>query len=127
MADFGRARSVLIIVENLAVPRERRVAISRGGMDPDRVLVVRSGPDLDKVRIVPPDPRLRRGRAHLMGTLGVLNSQDGVDYLIRAACHIVHDRRRTEVGFVLIGDGPDRARLQRLANESEVADAITFS
>jgi glycosyltransferase involved in cell wall biosynthesis len=32
----------------------RRIAIERGGMDPERVFVVRSGPDLRRLKIVPP-------------------------------------------------------------------------
>src|SRR3954447_21837199 len=32
----------------------RRIAIARGGMDPDKVFVVRSGPSLERLKVVPP-------------------------------------------------------------------------
>jgi hypothetical protein len=35
----------------------RRIAIERGGMDPDKVFVVRSGPSLERMKIVPPVER----------------------------------------------------------------------
>ena len=42
----------------------RQIAITRGGMDPDRVFVVRSGVDLSRVQHVPPADELRRGKRY---------------------------------------------------------------
>ena len=36
----------------------KKIAIERGGMDPDKVYVVRSGPKLDRLRVQPPKPEL---------------------------------------------------------------------
>jgi glycosyltransferase involved in cell wall biosynthesis len=68
----------------------RRIAIERGGMPPERVHVVRSGPVLDRLRIVPPVPALKQGRRHLVGYVGVMGAQEGIDLLLQAAAHIVH-------------------------------------
>src|SRR6185295_11894277 len=68
----------------------RRIAIERGGMAPERVFVVRSGPSLERMRIEAPDPRLKRGRRILVGYVGVMGRQEGIEYLLRAAAHIVH-------------------------------------
>ena len=68
----------------------RQVAIRRGGVPPDRVFVVRSGPDLKRLRIVPPVPELKRGRPFLVGYVGVMGRQEGIQYLIEAAAHLVH-------------------------------------
>ncbi len=105
----------------------RQVAIKRGGMDPDRVFVVRSGPDLDRLRVGPAVPELRRGRRHLVGYMGVMNSQDGVDYLIRAAHHLLRVGTPRDVQFVLIGDGPDRPALERLAATLGITDRLLFT
>ena len=94
-------------------------------MDPGRVFVVRSGPDLERLKVMPARPELRQGRRHLVGYMGVMNSQDGVGYLIHAAHHLL--RARSDVQFVLIGDGPDRPALERMAASLGVAEAVLFT
>ncbi|MGE5504554.1 MAG: glycosyltransferase family 4 protein [Actinomycetota bacterium] len=105
----------------------RQVAIERGGMDPDRVFVVRSGPDVRRLRIEPPDPLLKCGRRHLVAYVGVMNSQDGVEYVIRAMHHIVHVLGRDDVGCVLMGDGPRLEPLKRLAAKLGLSDHCRFT
>ncbi|HJY79072.1 MAG TPA: glycosyltransferase, partial [Burkholderiales bacterium] len=83
----------------------RRIAIERGGMPPERVFVVRSGPSLERLKILPPDERLKRGRRFLVGYVGVMGRQEGIDYLLRAARHIVRDLGRADVHFGLVGGG----------------------
>ena len=63
----------------------RRIAIERGGMAPERVFVVRSGPSLERLKIVPPVEALKKGRRYLVGYVGVMGKQEGIDYLLRAA------------------------------------------
>ncbi|HEU4775975.1 MAG TPA: glycosyltransferase, partial [Telluria sp.] len=57
----------------------KKIAIERGGMDPDKCYVVRSGPKLDRLRLLPPVPELKRGRAYLVGYVGVMGAQEGID------------------------------------------------
>jgi glycosyltransferase involved in cell wall biosynthesis len=105
----------------------KRVAIERGGMDPARVHVVRSGPKLDRLRIRPPKPELKRGRNYLVGYVGVMGKQEGIDYLLFAARHIVHDLGRADVHFGLVGGGTSLEQMKRLAAELRVADHVTFT
>lgn len=69
----------------------RRIALERGGMPAERVFVVRSGPSLARLRIGPPDARLKRGRKHLVGYVGVMGRQEGIDLLLRAVRHLVFE------------------------------------
>jgi glycosyltransferase involved in cell wall biosynthesis len=105
----------------------RRVAIERGGMAPERVFVVRSGPDLGRVRSVPADPRLRQGRKHLVGYVGVIGKQEGIQYLLRAVHHIVSSLNRHDIHFGVVGGGPELERMRTLAQELRVADYVTFT
>ena len=105
----------------------RRIAIERGGMPPGRVFVVRSGPSLERLRIVPPKPELKRGRRYLIGYVGVMGRQEGIDYLLRAAAHIVHRLGRTDVHFGLVGGGTSLDELKALAAQLGVADHVTFT
>jgi glycosyltransferase involved in cell wall biosynthesis len=105
----------------------KRIAIERGGMDPSRVFVVRSGPKLDRLRIVPPEPRLKRGRRFLVGYVGVMGKQEGIDYLLRAAAHIVKDLKRDDVHFGLVGGGTSLDEMKAYAARLGIADHVTFT
>ena len=105
----------------------RRIAIERGGMSPARVFVVRSGPSLERLKIGPPEESLKRGRRHLVGYVGVMGKQEGIEYLLRAAHHIVFEFARTDVHFGLVGGGTSLAAMQVLAAELGIADFVTFT
>ncbi len=105
----------------------RQVAMERGGMDPERVFVVRSAPDIRRLQALPVDPALKRGAAHLIAYVGVMNSQDGVEYVLEAMRHMVHDRHRTDVRAVLMGDGPRLAALKAMAAEFDIAGQVEFT
>lgn len=105
----------------------RRIAIERGGMAPDRVFVVRSGPDLSRLKQVSPVPAWRNGRRYMVGYVGVMGDQEGIDLLIEAARHIVHDLGRGDVQFCLVGGGPSLAALQALTLREGLADHVTFT
>jgi glycosyltransferase involved in cell wall biosynthesis len=49
--------------------------------------------------------------------------KNGVEYLVRAMPYIAE---RVDVEAVLVGDGPERARLEALARELGVADRVVF-
>ncbi|MEX2198549.1 MAG: glycosyltransferase family 4 protein, partial [Burkholderiales bacterium] len=105
----------------------RRIAIERGGMAPDRVIVVRSGPSLERMQIRPADERLKRGRRHLVGYVGVMGRQEGIDYLLRAVRHVVFDLGRTDIQFGLVGGGTSLEAMQALAAELGVTEFVTFT
>lgn len=105
----------------------KRIAIERGGMPPERVHVVRSGPKLDRLRIQPPRPELKRGRRYLVGYVGVMGKQEGIDYLLQAARCIVHEMGRTDVHFGLVGGGTSLDEMKLLATNLGVADHVTFT
>jgi len=105
----------------------RRIAIERGGMDPDRVFVVRSGPSLERLKIVPPEPRLRRGRKHLVGYVGVMGEQEGIHLLLQAVRAVVYCRKRTDIHFGLVGGGTALEDMKRLAREMGIDDYVTFT
>jgi glycosyltransferase involved in cell wall biosynthesis len=105
----------------------RDIAISRGRMDPEKVFVVRSGPDLDRVRPMPANPALRKGRKYLVGYVGVMGEQEGIDYLLRAVRIIVHERSRDDIHFGLVGGGTELDQMKQYAEKLGVADYVTFT
>lgn len=105
----------------------KRIAIERGGMAPEDVYVVRSGPKLDRLKIIDPVPALKKGKQYLVGYVGVMGKQEGIDYLLRAARHIVFDMQRTDIHFGLVGGGTELEELKRYAVELGLADYVTFT
>ncbi|MFZ2853184.1 MAG: glycosyltransferase family 4 protein [Rhodocyclaceae bacterium] len=105
----------------------RRIAIERGGMDPQRVFVVRSGPSLERMKIGPVDERLKCGRRYLVGYVGVMGRQEGIDYLLHAIRHIVVDLKRTDIQFGLVGGGTSLQEMKELALALKVAPFVTFT
>jgi glycosyltransferase involved in cell wall biosynthesis len=105
----------------------RDVALERGGMDPARVFVVRSGPSLERLRIRPPDETLKQGRRHLVGYVGVMGRQEGIDLLLHAARVVVQCYAREDVHFGLVGGGTSLEELRELAQELGIAGYVTFT
>jgi glycosyltransferase involved in cell wall biosynthesis len=101
--------------------------MERGGMPPERVFVVRSGPSLERMKIVPPREHLKHGRRFLVGYVGVMGRQEGIDYLLRAVAHVVFDLKRTDVHFGLVGAGTSLEQMRAFAKELGVADYVTFT
>jgi glycosyltransferase involved in cell wall biosynthesis len=83
----------------------REIALGRGGMDPDRVFVVRSGPSLERLKIQPPLEELKQGRRYLVGYVGVMGKQEGIDLLLHAVRIVVRCFAREDVHFGLVGGG----------------------
>ena len=105
----------------------REKAIVRGKVAAERVFVVRSAPDPRRFQPVPPDDALRNGRRHRVAYLGVMAPQDGVDYLLRAAAHIVHGLRRDDVGFTFIGSGDCFDELVAQSRALGIEDCVLFT
>lgn len=104
----------------------RQIAYERGGMAPADVFVVRSGPDLNRLEVMPPDPAWKNGRDHMVGYVGVMGDQEGIDLLLEAAQKIVFEHKR-DVQFVLVGGGPALEGLKAMATELDLQDHVTFT
>jgi glycosyltransferase involved in cell wall biosynthesis len=104
-----------------------RIAVERGGMDPEKVFVVRSGPSLERLRPCEPVPALKHGRQFLVGYVGVMGQQEGIQYLLEAVRQIVHDRGRRDIHFTLVGSGPELSRLKAMAVTLAIDGFVTFT
>lgn len=80
----------------------RSIAFERGGMASEDVFVVRSAPESSRFANATPNEKWRHGRNYLVGYVGVMGLQDGLDYLIDAAHVIILDWSRQDIQFVLV-------------------------
>ncbi len=102
----------------------RQIAISRGGMAPERVHVVRSGPNVSRLVPGPGKPEFKNGRKYLVGYIGVIGEQEGLDLLLESVRSLVS--RRQDVQFSIIGDGTALAGIKQMAFEMGVSDFVAF-
>lgn len=102
------------------------IALTRGGKKDEDVFVVRSGPNLNRLKMLPPNAKWKNGRKHMVGYVGVMGDQEGIDLLLEAARIIVHDRGE-DVQFVLVGGGPALTSLQDQAKALGLDDHVTFT
>jgi glycosyltransferase involved in cell wall biosynthesis len=102
------------------------LAVSRGGIDPADVFVVRNGPDSETFRAVPPKPALKYGKTHLVGYVGNMSIQEGLDILLDVAVCIRNMGRR-DVHFTCVGGGPGLKGLQKMVEDKDLRDTVNFT
>src|SRR5271154_221660 len=103
------------------------IAISRGGKAPSQVEVVYGVPDRKRIHRVEPEPGLHRGRKFVLGYLGIINEQDGVDHLVRAVADLVKVKGFHDFSAVVVGSGPALESVQALASSLGVEDYMRFT
>jgi glycosyltransferase involved in cell wall biosynthesis len=103
------------------------IAIKRGGMRRERVFLVRPGPRLERMKIMPPSSELKSGRTFLVGYVGVIGPQSGIDILLRSVAHIAHALERCDVHFGIVGGGPALEEMKQLAVRLGVERYVTFT
>lgn len=104
----------------------RDIAVNRGKVAPDKVFVVRNGPDLTTFKPVTPKPELKYGKPYLVGYVGTMNIQEGLDILIDVAGHI-RDLGRNDIHFTCVGGGPELAKLRRMVRERGLEKNFNFT
>jgi glycosyltransferase involved in cell wall biosynthesis len=102
----------------------REIAIRRGKMKPERVQVVRSGPKLDRLKIGEGNKKYKHQRNFLIGYVGVIGEQEGLDLLLESAKYMV--AIRNDVQFAIIGSGTELGKIQDMATELGLADYVDF-
>jgi glycosyltransferase involved in cell wall biosynthesis len=105
----------------------REIDIRRNGIEPAKVFIVRNGPDLGRVRLTDPDPALRGKARMVLGYLGAMNPQDGVDYMLRSLHHLRYQLKRSDFYCVAIGAGDSFEALKSLAVDLRLEDCLMFT
>lgn len=104
----------------------RDVAITRGSIHKEDVFVVRNGVDPKSCKAVPPKASLKNGKRYLVGYVGTMSAQEGLDILIDVAVRLKNIGRR-DIHFTCVGGGPGLASLLKLTAEKQVEDMMTFT
>ncbi|WP_158748512.1 glycosyltransferase family 4 protein [Acidobacterium sp. S8] len=104
----------------------KSIAVGRGGLDPKDVFVVRNGPDLNTFKPVPSVPALKYGKPYLVGYVGTMSIQEGLDILVDVAQHL-KNQGRLDVHFTCVGGGPGLAGLRQMVKDKGLEDTVNFT
>lgn len=102
----------------------KEIAIRRGKMPPHKVQVVRSGPKLNRLTLGTGNEKYKKGRKYLVGYVGVIGEQEGLDLLLESIKHIVKTRK--DVQFAIVGGGTELEKIKQLAVQMQVDEYVDF-
>ncbi len=119
---FKTAQAVMTTNESF-----HALARARGGVPEDRLFIVRNAPNPTRFHRVDPDPALRQGADLVLGYVGIMGNQDGVDQLLEALAELLKTEPRTRFRAVLVGDGPERDALGAQVQRLGLADVVHFT
>jgi glycosyltransferase involved in cell wall biosynthesis len=102
----------------------KEIAISRGKMAEDKIQVIRGGPKLDRLKLLPPDNQFRKGRKYLVGYVGVIGEQEGIDLLLESVRIIVS--KRNDIQFAVVGGGSDLEMMKQLSEKLDLNEFVDF-
>ena len=102
------------------------LAINRGRLAAEDVFVVRNGPDLSTFKPVPPKLELKHGKPYLVGYVGTMSIQEGLDILLDVALHL-KNLGRHDIHFTCVGGGPGLAGLKELVQKKGLEDTVNFT
>jgi glycosyltransferase involved in cell wall biosynthesis len=105
----------------------RKILIERDGIAPERVSVVRQGPDILKVRMTDADPVLRARAATIIGYMGSMANQDGIDHLLTALHYLEYKFGYKDWICMLMGPAEDMKSLEALALKLGISEHTHFS
>jgi len=126
-AKEGEKAAVRAADAVITVGEALRQEVIRYGARPERVFVARNGVDPNRFRPQEPDPELaaRLGLAghFVVGTACSVRGLEGLDTLLVAVSRL----KGLPVKVLVVGDGPERPRLERLARLLGLDGAAVFA
>lgn len=104
----------------------KAIAMRRGKMAPEDVFVVRSAPRIEKFELRAPDPAVRKGAKTVLGWVGVIGQQEGLDLLVQAVEHLIKSGHH-DLHVVIVGFGPHQAEVERDVAAHDLGEYFTFT
>ncbi|HBP90300.1 MAG TPA: glycosyltransferase family 4 protein [Nitrospirales bacterium] len=115
----------------LAVSEYTADLVRRAGVDPKMIEIVHPGCDSERFHPTVPTNEFRkkllgpRHKDRIILTIGNLVSRKGHDMVIRALPRVL--KSALDVTYLIVGEGPYRSQLERLAKDMQVEDRVVFA
>lgn len=104
----------------------KEIAMRRGKKKDKDVTVVRSGPNIQKLKVGPAKEEVKKGFKHLVGYIGVMGKQEGIDLLLQSVDYIVNKKGRKDIRFCIMGGGPSLEELRQLNQSMGLTEYVEF-
>ena len=88
--------------------------------------IVRSGPNISKLKVGPAKPEVKKGAKYLVGYIGVMGKQEGIDLLLQSVDYLVRKKGRTDIRFCIMGGGPALDELREMNTKMGLTDYVEF-
>jgi glycosyltransferase involved in cell wall biosynthesis len=105
----------------------RRIALERGQKSDRGIFVVRNGPTKQAIQTARASQHLKQGKQYLIGYVGMMGPQEGIDGLLRILRILVVDLGRHDVHLRIVGGGTVLEEMRRYAVELGVHSYVTFT
>ena len=105
----------------------RAIARRRGKMMDQDVFVVRSAPRVATFIPGPGNAAYRKGARTVLGYVGVIGQQEGMDLLVLAVEHLIRKLDHRDIHVVVVGFGPQLAEVQRDVTQRGLDRYFTFT
>ncbi len=105
----------------------KQIAIQRGHVAEERISIVRNGPDMRELHCLDVEPAFQAQGKTILGYVGVMGTQDGLGYLMKALYHLVYDLGRTDFLCLMVGDGSAMPMLKSLSKNLNISAYIHFT
>jgi glycosyltransferase involved in cell wall biosynthesis len=104
----------------------KSLALGRGKRKREDVFVVRNGPDLEKFKLMPARAEKKHGKKWLIGYVGTISIQEGLEILVDVAEYIRRSGR-TDIHFTCVGGGPGLPSLRKLIETRNMTEYFNFT
>lgn len=104
----------------------KEIAMRRGRKCEEEVTIVRSGPNISKLKVGPAKPEVKKGAKYLVGYIGVMGKQEGIDLLLQSVDYLVRKKGRTDIRFCIMGGGPALDELREMNAKMGLTDYVEF-
>ena len=102
----------------------RRIHLERGAREPEKVVVVRNGPNQERMKAYTANPVLRGKQKKILCYVGLLNPQDGGDYLLRSLQILRYTMGRSDFHCVIMGSGDSLQDLRQLNQQLQLESHV---
>ena len=104
----------------------KEIAMRRGHKREEDVTIVRSGPNISKLKVGPAKPEVKKGFKYLVGYIGVMGKQEGIDLLLQSVDYIVNRKGRKDIRFCIMGGGPALDELREMNEKMGLTEYVEF-
>ena len=115
--------SDVVVATNMSY---KDLAVNRGGVASENVFIVRNGPEREAFKSVKSNPARKNGKNYLVGYVGNMSVQDGLDILLDVAQHIKNSGRR-DIFFTCVGGGTELNKLKKMVEDRDLLDTVHFT